>query len=139
MDTPEPHKPEHRSAMKPLLVMALLVIASVSLLTYVVNGLLRPPQVSQLAGATPAYREQGPRVTLFATSWCGYCAKAREFFARNDIAYLELDIENNADANAEHDAIGGRGVPVIVVDGKVMHGWSEAGLTQSLQIAGLLK
>lgn len=139
MDTPEPRNPEHRSAVKPWLVMALLVIGSISLLTYVVNGLLRPPQVSQLEGATPDYRAHGPRVTLFATRWCGYCAKAREFFARNDIAYLELDIENNADANAEHEAMGGRGVPVIVIDGKVMHGWSEAGLTQSLQIAGLLK
>lgn len=139
MDTPATPEPPRRQTARPLLRKALLVIASVSLLTYVVNGLRHPPAVSQLEGPTPAYRVQGPRVTLFATSWCGYCAKAREFFRRNDIAYLDLDIENNADANAEHEALGGRGVPVIVIDSRVIHGWSESATTQQLQIAGLLK
>ena len=139
MKTPNGPDTSRRGALKPLLVMAALLIFSITILVQIISGLLHPPRVERIEGSAPAYRAQGPRVTLFATSWCGYCAKAREFFARNDIAYLELDIENNADANAEHDAIGGRGVPVIVVDGKVMHGWSEAGLTQSLQIAGLLK
>lgn len=127
------------SAAKPMLVMAALLIVSIALLVQIVQGLLNPPQAQRVEGPTPSYRVQGPRVTLFATSWCGYCAKAREFFQSNDIAYLDLDIEKNADAEAEHEAIGGRGVPVIVVDGHVLHGWSESETIQQLQIAGLLK
>jgi hypothetical protein len=34
-------------------------------------------------------------VVLYSTAWCGYCRKAREFFAANGIRYVEYDIEKN--------------------------------------------
>lgn len=69
-------------------------------------------------------------VELYATAWCGYCRKARQYFAREGIAYTEYDIEKDAAANARHKAMGGRGVPVILVDGRKMNGFSEAGFAR---------
>ena len=59
-----------------------------------------------------------------------YCRKARQYFAREGIAYTEYDIEKDAAANARHKAMGGRGVPVILVDGRKMNGFSEAGFAR---------
>lgn len=66
-------------------------------------------------------------VELYATAWCGYCKKARRYFAENNIAYTEYDIEKDTAANARHKAMGARGVPVVFVEGKRMNGFSEAG------------
>lgn len=70
------------------------------------------------------------QVELYATAWCGYCRKARQYFAREGIAYTEYDIEKDASANARHKALGGRGVPLILVDGRKMSGFSEAGFAR---------
>ena len=61
---------------------------------------------------TPSDKE----VVMYSTSWCGYCRKARETFVHNNIAFKELDIEQSATAKAEYDALGGRGVPLILID-----------------------
>lgn len=131
------HEPRP-SAAKPLLAMMILFVCTISLLGYVVQGLFSSP-AARVEGPTPSYRADSPDVVLFATSWCGYCAKAREYFQEHGIAYLELDIEENEDAEEEHDVLGGRGVPVILIKDKILHGWSEAALTQTLQTAGLLE
>lgn len=67
------------------------------------------------------------RVTMYSTSWCGYCKKARRYFQQQGIAYREYDIEKNKRAKAAYDRIGGRGVPVILVGNKRMNGFSVAG------------
>lgn len=79
------------------------------------------------AGATQ------PEVVLYATSWCGYCAAAREFFRKNGIEYIELDVEKSEIAREGHRALGGGGVPVIMVGEKVIHGFNEAELRDALK------
>ena len=77
-----------------------------------------------------------PTVTMYATDWCPYCKQAREYFARNGIAYVELDIEKSETAKAEHKSIGGRGIPVILVGNERMNGFSEQRMAQMLKSAG---
>lgn len=67
------------------------------------------------------------RVVMYATSWCPYCRKARNYFRDNGIPFTEYDIEKNAQARREYDALGARGVPVILVGKKRMNGFSAAG------------
>lgn len=67
-------------------------------------------------------------VILYATSWCGYCAKTREFLGERGIAYTELDIEKSPEARRAYDALGGRGVPVLKVNGTVIHGYNPQGI-----------
>jgi glutaredoxin len=73
---------------------------------------------------------------MYATDWCGYCRQARQFFARNGIAYTELDIEKSQAAMAEYKGLGGRGVPVILVGSQRMNGYGEERLVQMLKAGG---
>lgn len=65
-------------------------------------------------------------VVMFATSWCGYCRKARNYFAKKNIDYTEYDIEKSRAARKAYDSMGARGVPVILVGKNRMNGFSEA-------------
>jgi len=67
------------------------------------------------------------RVTMYSTAWCGYCKKAKKYFQAKGIPFVEYDIEKNARAKKDYDALGGKGVPVIVMGKKRMNGFSVAG------------
>lgn len=82
------------------------------------------------AGGAPA------EVKMYATSWCGYCKKAREFFAKNGVRYTEFDIESSPAARAEYDRLGARGVPVILVGAQRMNGYGEQRLAAMLKAGG---
>ena len=84
----------------------------------------------------PAVAQQRAEVKMYATSWCPYCAKARAYFARRNIAYVEVDIEKSREGRAEYDRLGARGIPVILVGPQRMNGFSEARLSQLLSEAG---
>jgi glutaredoxin len=86
--------------------------------------------------AFPAIAQQKAEVKMYATAWCPYCAKARAYFERRKIAYVEVDIEKSRDGRAEYDKLGARGVPVILVGQQRMNGFSEARLSQLLSEAG---
>ena len=75
-------------------------------------------------------RAQRPRGIMYATSWCGYCKKARKYFQENNILYREYDIEQDSKARAAYDRLGATGVPVIVYNGKRMNGFSVAGFNR---------
>lgn len=74
---------------------------------------------------TPRPASSGPQVTMYATSWCGYCARARKYFRDNNISFTEYDIEKDARAKRRYDQMGARGVPVILVGNRRMSGFSE--------------
>lgn len=72
----------------------------------------------------PAARSAGAgEIVLYATTWCGYCAKTRELFAKDGIAYREVDIEKDSAGRERYQALGGRGIPVIDMRGQVIHGY----------------
>jgi len=76
---------------------------------------------------------ESKRVTMYATSWCGYCKKARNYFRENGISYIEYDIEKDERAKRMYDLLGGKGVPVILVGKKRMNGFSETGFERIYQ------
>lgn len=70
-----------------------------------------------------------PAVVLYAAHWCGYCAKARSYLAQNGIAYREIDIDDAAGRAAYERAgagDGGRGIPLLVAEGRQVRGFSAA-------------
>lgn len=91
------------------------------------------PRVSSVGGNAAAAR---PAVKMYATDWCPYCKQAREYFARNGIPYVELDIEKSVAAKAEYQSIGGRGIPVILVGKERMNGFTEPRMAPMLKAAG---
>lgn len=83
-----------------------------------------------VAGSNQAQGQ--PQVILYGTSWCGYCAAARQFFEANGIVYTELDVEKTTEGYQGHKKLGGGGVPLIAIGDQVMRGYNEAGLRELL-------
>lgn len=71
-------------------------------------------------------------VVLYATSWCGYCAKTRAFLNDHQVAFTEYDIEKSSEAYASYRALGGNGVPVVVIGDQVIHGFSPDEMAAAL-------
>lgn len=95
----------------------LLILAALALYQHwdKVERWLDPPQAGNASG----------EIVLYATSWCGYCAKARELFAKDGVAYREVDIEKDSAGRSTYQALGGRGVPLIDMRGQIIHGYDQ--------------
>jgi len=65
----------------------------------------------------------GGKVILYATSWCGYCTKTRDLLDKNNIDYFEYDVEKSEEGRKQFKALGGRGVPVLLIKGEVLKGF----------------
>lgn len=89
---------------------------------------MKPGTLARLNRLAP-----GP-VIMFATSWCPYCAKAREVFAKHGVHYTELDLERDPAAEAfQHDVMGLSGFPTIVIGNRVTQGFDEGQIVASLK------
>lgn len=83
-----------------------------------ISSFLNPPP-----DFSSAHDEQ---VILYATEWCGYCKKARELMAKHNIPYYEYDIEKSSEGRMQYDRLGGKGVPVLLIDGEVIMGYNPS-------------
>lgn len=91
--------------MKKILVIAIALIVIYKLVSKPDNG-----------SDFNASEFNGDEVVLFATDWCGYCRKTREFFAEHNIDYKEFDIEKSPEGKRQYDKVKKRdGVPVVVI------------------------
>lgn len=97
----------------------LILIAAVILLTALFQP--APPEDYNNIHGSP--------VILYATSWCGYCMKVRKIFNQKGIPYREFDIENSSQARKEFKSLGGKGVPLTLVNGEVVHGYNPNKIT----------
>lgn len=66
------------------------------------------------------------KVIIYGTSWCGYCAKTRKLLGDNNIDFYEYDIEKSQEGYDQHRRLGGNGVPVLLINGEVVKGYSPA-------------
>jgi len=84
-----------------------------------------PPAVADEAPA--------PKVELYTTSWCGYCKQAKAFLRSQGIAYTEYDVEQDREAAQRmRQLTHASSVPVAVIDGQVIRGFSEGAYRQAL-------
>lgn len=57
-----------------------------------------------------------PKVLMYATSWCGYCARARALLESKQVEFEEIDVDARPEARAEMIARSGRRtVPQIFI------------------------
>ncbi len=76
---------------------------------------------------------KGDRVVMYSTDWCGYCKQARHYFEKNDIDFVEYNIDKNRTARRAYKKLGAKGVPVILVGKQRMNGFSVAGFNRIYQ------
>lgn len=85
------------------------------------------------SSAAAMHTQAQARVTLYATDWCGYCKQTRRFLDSKGIPYKEFDIEKSAEGRKAYEALGGRGIPLIDVNGTLIRGFSEEAILAALK------
>ncbi len=96
------------------------------LLTFACPAAAREPEALFAKSATP-------QVELYTTSWCPYCKKAVNFFRSRGIPFTEYDIEKDRAAARRKQKLDSRpGVPFAVINGQMVHGFSERLYLQAL-------
>jgi glutaredoxin len=79
-----------------------------------------------------------PTVIIYGASWCGACHEAAAYLKRKGVAFVEKDIEEDANAAREMQAKLARAgkrsgsIPVIDVRGKVMVGFNAREVDSAL-------
>jgi glutaredoxin len=63
-------------------------------------------------------------VIMYTTPWCPYCHRAREYFKRHSVNYVEYDIEASAEHLAKFQDLNGTAVPLILAGDRRMQGFS---------------
>jgi glutaredoxin len=64
------------------------------------------------------------QVIMYMTDWCGYCRQAREYLHSLGVNLIEYDIEKDKGKREEMHKRGGKGVPLIDVEGILIKGYS---------------
>jgi glutaredoxin 3 len=80
------------------------------------------------------------KVTIYTTTWCGFCKMAKNYMLQLGIPFVEKDVEQ--DEKAAHESVeksGQMGVPVIDVNGTIILGFDRPGLDHALKQNDLLK
>ena len=72
-------------------------------------------------------------VVLYATDWCGYCKQTKRFLDSKGIPFKEFDIEKDAEARKTYEALGGRGIPLIDVNGTLIRGFDPDEILAALK------
>ncbi len=79
-----------------------------------------------------AYHEA--KVEVYGTSWCPWCKKTLAYFRSRGIAVHDYDVEkDSAAARRKNEIDPRRGVPTVVVNGKVIHGYSPRAFASALK------
>jgi glutaredoxin len=65
-------------------------------------------------------------IEIYTTSWCHFCRQAKEYFKKKGVSYNEHDVDKSKEAMRRKNEISSSGgVPVTVINGQVINGFSE--------------
>lgn len=77
-------------------------------------------------------------VIMLSTSTCGYCMKMRADLAEWNVEYLDIDVETDSNGMFAFEALEGRGVPILLIGDKTVHGYSPDRARALLSAADLI-
>ncbi len=74
------------------------------------------------------------KITVYVTRWCAYCRKATKLLDSLGVRYTVKDVEKDRKANSEMlgKTRGRPGVPVVDIDGTVIHGYDPYAIKRAL-------
>jgi glutaredoxin len=73
------------------------------------------------------------KVVMYATKWCSYCKKQREYFAANNIPYEEIDVEASRSNELLYNALQGTGYPLTYVGYRRFSGYNEGPIVTAMK------
>ncbi|MEZ4485851.1 MAG: glutaredoxin domain-containing protein [Syntrophotaleaceae bacterium] len=104
------------------------MLVCIALLALVLNW----GRISSYFNPPPIPSNTDSQVVMFSTEWCGYCEQARALFKSADVSYHEYDIEKSAEGFKQYQALGGRGVPLLIINGKLLRGFDKRQILRAL-------
>lgn len=63
------------------------------------------------------------KVVIYTADWCSICEKATKYFNKNNIAYVDYDVEKSRTGKIDYKLLRGKAVPIIIVGNKRMNGF----------------
>jgi len=73
-----------------------------------------------------------PKIEIYVTSWCPYCKKAVAYFQAKGLTFTVHDIESNPGAAKRFEQFHAQGVPLVVINGKKISGYSVEAYEKAL-------
>ena len=83
-----------------------------------------------------AVKQKYPKIVLYSTSWCPHCKHAKEYFTRNNIPFINKDVEVDDSAMDElTKKYKSQGVPVVVIgdDKVILKGFDETKVEKAIK------
>lgn len=78
-----------------------------------------------------------PRITLYSSTNCAFCERAREFLRRNRLPFRDASVDTSRRAFSEFQRLGARGVPLLLIGEHRLEGFDPRRLTALLQKIGI--
>jgi glutaredoxin-like YruB-family protein len=73
-------------------------------------------------------------VILYATDWCPYCKKTREYLNAKGIRFTEYDIDKDRNKREEmRRKSGSNGVPVLDIEGTIIRGFNRSEISSTIE------
>ena len=73
------------------------------------------------------------KVVIYSTPTCSYCRRAKDYFSRKGISYVDYNVAEDKDKAKEMIQKSGQmGVPVITIDNEVVVGFNQTLLDKLL-------
>ncbi len=77
-------------------------------------------------------------VTVYSTTWCGFCKAAKQYFDSIKVAYKEVDVEEDpAEGQRLVEKTGQMGVPVIEIGEYTIVGFDRPKIDAALKASGV--
>jgi len=73
------------------------------------------------------------KVIVISRPGCSYCRKAKDFLNNRNISYTEYNFRTSSEGKRLFRKYNGTGVPLIIINGKVIRGFSAVQMKQALQ------
>ena len=78
-------------------------------------------------------KEKNSKVIVYSTPTCPYCNALKDFLKENKIKFENIDVSKNQKAAREIVKKSGQtGVPVTIINGKVIVGFDQAALEKAI-------
>lgn len=79
------------------------------------------------------------KVTVYSTTWCGFCHQAKKYFDSIKVDYDDIDVEKDPEAAEEMVKKSNQmGVPVIEIGDTILVGFDRPKIDTALKAAGLV-
>ncbi len=79
-------------------------------------------------------------ITVYSTTWCGFCHQAKKYFDSIGVTYKDIDVEKDPkQAEAMVEKSHQMGVPVIEIGDTILVGFDRPKVESVLKTAGIIK